>query len=292
MTQSFKNLYRWGLLITLAFVWGSSFILMKRGLVVFNHIEVAQLRMAIAWLSLLPFVWRHLFSIDKKHLIPIIIVGLFGNGIPAFLFTKAQTQIDSSFAGILNALVPIFTFLIGVIVFKTRVKRVQVMGIITGLGGAVSLIAYEGIIMQNSHYSWYVIGATLCYAISLNTIKYTLKELSALKISGLAFFVVGPLCLVALAYSDVLQKMQGYEGSLEAIFYILLLSTVGTSIALVLFNQLVKQSSAIFASSVTYLIPIVAIFWGVIDGETISLWHLLSIAIIIAGILLVNKSNP
>ena len=291
VAQNFKNIYSWGLLITLAIVWGSSFILMKRGLVVFDHLELAQLRMAIAWLSLLPFVWRHLFSIDKKHLLPIIIVSLFGNGIPAFLFSKAQTQIDSSFAGILNALVPIFTFVIGVLIFKNSVKKIQVFGIITGLIGAVSLMTYGGLVMQNSHYSWYVIGATLCYAISLNTIKYALQELSALKIAGLAFFVVGPLCLAGLAFSDFLEKMQKNDGGPEALFYIFLLSTLATSIALVLFNQLVKQTSAIFASSVTYLIPVVAIFWGVVDGEPITFWHFLSMAVIIVGILLVNKSK-
>ena len=289
MTQSFKNIYHWMLLIILAIVWGSSFILMKKGLVIFDHYEVAQLRMSIAWLSLLPFVWKSLFSVKKKHILPIVIVGLFGNGIPAFLFTKAQTQIDSSFAGILNALVPIFTFIIGVIVFKSKVKNVQLIGIFIGLIGAVSLITYGGVVMESSRYSFFVIGATLCYAISLNTIRYSLKEMSALNISGLAFFVVGPLCLLALAFSDMPQKMQ-LDGSFRAIFYIVLLSTLGTSIALILFNQLVKQTNAIFASSVTYLIPIVAIFWGILDGELITFWHLLSIGVIIVGILLVNKA--
>ena len=94
-------------MILLAFIWGSSFILMKKGLIVFNDLEVAQMRMGIAWLSLLPFVWKKIFNIEKKHIIPIIIVGLFGNGFPAFLFTKAQTELDSSLIGILNALVQI-----------------------------------------------------------------------------------------------------------------------------------------------------------------------------------------
>lgn len=273
----------------LAFIWGSSFILMKKGLVVFNDLEVAQLRMGIAWLSLLPFVWKKLFYIEKKHIIPILIVGLFGNGFPAFLFTKAQTELDSSLVGILNALVPLFTFVLAMLLFKTKVKVSQLIGILLGLSGAVWLIAGGGLVLENTSYSWYVIIATLCYAISLNTIKNYLQDMSAMDISGLAFFVVGPFCLLSLGFSDSFEKMT-IDGAYLALFYIVLLSTVGTSIALVLFNQLVKGTTAIFASSVTYLIPIVAIFWGFVDGEIITLSHFIGIAIILGGIHLINKA--
>jgi len=262
---------------------------MKKGLIVFNDLEVAQLRMSMAWLSLLPFVWKKLFKIEKRHILPIIIVGLFGNGIPAFLFTKAQTHLDSSLVGILNALVPIFTFSIAVFLFKTKVKRSQLLGIIIGLCGAVSLIAYGGVNFENINYSYYVIVATICYAISLNTIKNYLQDMRAIDISGLAFFVIGPLCLVALYFSEFSFKLQNSDGALTALLYIVLLSTVGTSFALIAFNVLVKKTTAIFASSVTYLIPIVAIFWGYIDGEIITWNHFVSIAIILGGIHLVNK---
>lgn len=277
-------------MIVLAFIWGSSFILMKKGLIVFNDIEVAQLRMGIAWLSLLPFVWKKLFNVEKKHIIPILVVGLFGNGFPAFLFTKAQTELDSSLIGILNALVPLFTFVFAMLLFKTKVKVGQLIGILLGLSGAIWLIAGGGLVLENAHYSWYIIVATMCYAISLNTIKNYLKEMSAIDISGLAFFVIGPFCLLALGFSDFSFKMMNSEGANLALFYIVILSTVGTSIALVLFNQLVKGTTAIFASSVTYLIPIVAIFWGFVDGEIITLNHFIGIAIILGGIHLVNKA--
>jgi drug/metabolite transporter (DMT)-like permease len=263
---------------------------MKKGLIVFNDIEVAQLRMGIAWLSLLPFVWKKLFNVEKKHIIPILVVGLFGYGFPAFLFTKAQTELDSSLIGILNALVPLFTFVFAMLLFKTKVKVGQLIGILLGLSGAIWLIAGGGLVLENAHYSWYIIVATMCYAISLNTIKNYLKEMSAIDISGLAFFVIGPFCLLALGFSDFSFKMMNSEGANLALFYIVILSTVGTSIALVLFNQLVKGTTAIFASSVTYLIPIVAIFWGFVDGEIITLNHFIGIAIILGGIHLVNKA--
>ena len=278
-------------MVLLALIWGSSFILMKKGLIVFNDIEVAQLRMGIAWLSLLPFVWKKLFTIKKKFIIPILVVGLFGNGFPAFLFTKAQTELDSSLIGILNALVPLFTFVFAMLLFKTKVKVGQLIGILLGLSGAIWLIAGGGLVLENANYSCYIIVATMCYAISLNTIKNYLKEMSAIDISGLAFFVVGPFCLLALGLSDFSFKMMNSEGANLALFYIVILSTVGTSIALILFNQLVKKTTAIFASSVTYLIPIVAIFWGFVDGEIITLNHFIGIAIILGGIHLVNKTK-
>ena len=288
MSNDYK---KWIYLIVLAIIWGSSFILMKKGLIVFNDIEVAQLRMGIAWLSLLPFVWKKLFTIKKKFIIPILVVGLFGNGFPAFLFTKAQTELDSSLIGILNALVPLFTFVFAMLLFKTKVKVGQLIGILLGLSGAIWLIAGGGLVLENANYSCYIIVATMCYAISLNTIKNYLKEMSAIDISGLAFFVVGPFCLLALGLSDFSFKMMNSEGANLALFYIVILSTVGTSIALILFNQLVKKTTAIFASSVTYLIPIVAIFWGFVDGEIITLNHFIGIAIILGGIHLVNKTK-
>jgi drug/metabolite transporter (DMT)-like permease len=291
MNNNSEKLINYGLMVLLALIWGSSFILMKKGLIVFNDIEVAQLRMGIAWLSLLPFVWKKLFTIKKKFIIPILVVGLFGNGFPAFLFTKAQTELDSSLIGILNALVPLFTFVFAMLLFKTKVKVGQLIGILLGLSGAIWLIAGGGLVLENANYSWYIIVATMCYAISLNTIKNYLKEMSAIDISGLAFFVVGPFCLLALGLSDFSFKMMNSEGANLALFYIVILSTVGTSIALILFNQLVKKTTAIFASSVTYLIPIVAIFWGFVDGEIITLNHFIGIAIILGGIHLVNKTK-
>jgi len=288
---SSKKIYHWTLLIALAFIWGSSFILMKKGLVVFSDFEVAQFRMALAWLSLLPFVWKKIWKIDKKHIFPIIIVGLFGNGIPAFLFPISQTKLDSSLVGILNALVPIFTLAIALLFFKIKIKRSQIIGLAIGLLGATSIIAYGGINLDNIHYSYLVICATICYAISLNTIKFSLQDMKAIDIAGIAFFVVGPICLGALVCSDVYEKINTHNENLEAFLYIILLSTVGTSLALVMFNHLVKETTAIFASSVTYLIPIVAILWGFIDGETISLIHIISIVIILSGIYLINKTN-
>ena len=289
MEKSIKN---YVVLILLAVIWGSSFILMKRGLDVYSYTQVAALRLFIAFLSLTPFLLRAVKVVQKKHIIPIVVMALFGNGIPAFLFTKAQTQLDSSLVGILNSLVPLFTLLLGVYFFKTKPTKTNIVGIIIGLCGAVfltySTIA-EGVEINN--YVFLVILATVMYAISINVIKKYLQDLDALSISSLAFLVIGPVSAVYIFNTDFL-ALSVTERGVEALLYIALLAVVGTSLAVVIFNQLISRSSAIFASSVTYLIPIVAIFWGVFDGEKVTIIHLLSVVIILSGVYLVNKKSP
>ena len=285
--NSFKKNY--GLLLVLGIIWGSSFILMKKGIIVFSTKEVAMLRLGIAWLTLLPFTWKSIKSTPKKTWKPLAIVGLFGNGIPAFLFTEAQSVLDSSLIGILNALVPLFTFIIAIFFFKTKWKISNLLGILIGLTGAIWLISGGGLVLDQAHYAWLIVIATLCYSISLNTIKVYLQEMSSIQISSFAFMFVGPPCILGLVFSDFYPTLMSTKGSWQALVYITILAVLGTSVALVLFNKLVKNSTAIFASSVTYLIPIIAVFWGIIDGEQISINHFLAIGIIFTGIYLVNK---
>ena len=284
-----SNIFIWSIVLTLAFIWGSSFILMKRGLEVFSYTQVADLRLGLAWISLLPFVWSRFKKTPIHFWIPLAIVGLFGNAIPAFLFTKAQTQLDSSLTGILNALVPLFTLIIAVFVFKTKVKMHNIFGILIGLAGAVWLITGDGVVIQNMHYAWFVVIATVCYAISLNTIKNYLQEMRPIDIAGLAFLFVGPLMIIHLFTTDFIEIMITNDHACSALGYIFILAVFGTSIALVIFNKLVARTTAIFASSVTYLIPIFAIMWGIFDGEKITIQYIFGTAIIFAGIFLVNK---
>ena len=284
-----SNIINWSIVLTLAFIWGSSFILMKRGLEVFSYTQVADLRLGLAWISLLPFVWSQFKKTPIHFWIPLAIVGLFGNAIPAFLFTKAQTQLDSSLTGILNALVPLFTLIIAVFVFKTKVKMHNIFGILIGLAGAVWLITGDGVVIQNMHYAWFVVIATVCYAISLNTIKNYLQEMRPIDIAGLAFLFVGPLMIIHLFTTDFIEIMITNDHACSALGYIFILAVFGTSIALVIFNKLVARTTAIFASSVTYLIPIFAIMWGIFDGEKITIQYIFGTAIIFAGIFLVNK---
>jgi len=286
-----KKSWQWIILLFLAFIWGSSFILMKRGLEVYSYTEVAALRMSISFLCLIPFAVKHFKSIEKKYWKYLAIVGIFGNGIPAFLFTKAQTGLSSSLTGMLNSLVPLFTLLLGVIIFKTKFKANRFIGALIGLIGAIGLITSNGIDINDSKlsYTFYVVAATMCYAISVNIINTYLKEISALKITAVSFIFIGPPILIYLFSTNFVPVTVTNEAATIALFYIAILSIFGTVVSVILFNILIKKTSGVFATSVTYLIPIIAIFWGILDGESVNYIQIISIIIILIGIYFINK---
>lgn len=286
-----KKSWQWIILLFLAFTWGSSFILIKRGLEVYSYFEVAALRMSISFLCLTPFVVKYFKTIERKYWKYLAIVGIFGSGIPAFLFTKAQTGLSSSLTGMLNSLVPLFTLLIGMIIFKIKFKANRFIGAFIGLIGAIGLITSNGIDLNNSNlsYTFYVVAATICYAISVNIINTYLKEISALKITAISFIFIGPPVLIYLFSTNFVTTTVNNEAAAIALFYIAILSIFGTVVSVILFNMLIKKTSGVFATSVTYLIPIIAISWGVLDGESVNYIQIISIIIILIGIYFINK---
>tara|TARA_B110000305_G_C19313346_1_gene575107 strand:+ start:257 stop:1153 length:897 start_codon:yes stop_codon:yes gene_type:complete len=281
------------LIIFLAFIWGSSFLLMKRGLVAFSADEMAALRIVIACVSLLPFAIKSIKAIFSKYGKWILVAALAGNGVPAFLFAYAQTAISSSLSGMLNSLTPLFALLIAVLFFNVTVKPIKIIGVLIGLTGTIALvyISNSGAGDSNYWYSLLVLGATGCYGISVNVLKEKLAELNAVTITSLSFLTIAPPCLVyLLVATPVIETIQTPAG-LNSLFYIILLAVFGTALAVVLFNKLIKHTSSVFASSVTYLIPIVAVFWGFIDGEMITWMQLGLFSIIISGVFLVMRSD-
>ncbi|KRO70178.1 MAG: hypothetical protein ABR81_05405 [Cryomorphaceae bacterium BACL11 MAG-121128-bin16] len=288
-----KSVRNYASLAFLALIWGSSFILMKRGLEVFNFMEVAALRIVIAFVSLIPFLPQAFKLVKPKHYFPIVISAFLGNGIPAFLFTKAQTELDSSLVGTLNGIVPLFTLILGVYFFSAKPSKANILGIFMGLLGIVFLafstlrdaFAFNG-------YIFLVVLATIFYATSINVIKKYLQDLNPASIAALAFLIIGPIAAVYLFNTSFLYQLQTHPDGYKALGYIALLSVLGTSMAAIIFNRLLNRSSAIFTSSITYLIPIVAIFWGVLDGEIITSYHVLGSVIILSGVYLVNKKSP
>ena len=286
-----NKLLQWIVLLLLAFIWGSSFILMKKGLEVYSHTIVAALRISIAFLFLLPFAFKHIKGIEKKYWKYLIASGFLGNGIPAFLFTLAQTEISSSLSGMLNSMVPIFALIIGAILFKQKVKKFQFIGVIIGLIGAIGLIASDGLDIENSNtkYSFLVVLATICYALSVNIIKVHLKEIKAIAITSLAFLTIGPFSIIYLFNTDFIIQTTNNPYALNALTYISLLAIFGTAISVILFNLLIKETTALFAASVTYLIPAFAIMWGIFIGETLTAYHLISILIILLGVYFINQ---
>lgn len=283
----------WFILILLAMVWGSSFILMKRGLDSFSSDEVAALRISIAFLALTPLYFRH-YKIDlKKYIKGLLIMGVFGNLIPAFLFTKAETQISSSLAGMLNALTPLFTVIVASVWLKVKPSGIKISGIIVGFIAAACLMLFDTTedTFRNVTYSLLIFVATLCYAISVNGIKKYLSDLHSVKATLWAFSFTGPVALVylfsATEFTEHLQKPMAWQ----SLGYVCILAVVGTAISVILYNVLIKRAGVLFASSCTYLIPIVAVLWGLVDGESVNMAQILSIVAIILSVYLINTNT-
>lgn len=288
MSSSYKNYF---ILLILSVIWGSSFILMKRGLEEYTDMQVAALRLFIAFLSLVPFLYPALKKLKKKNIIPLLITGVIGNGIPAFLFTKAQTTLESSFVGMLNSLTPIFTLFLGIYFFNTKPSISNVTGVIIGFLGAILLYLSEVSSLYTINVSVFlVVFACLFYGASVNVIQKYLAEMNPIDISAIAFLYIGPFAGYYIFSTDFVEIASTKNG-LYSLGYITILAILGTSFSVVLFNKLIKDTSAIFAASVTYLIPIVAILWGVVEDETIKYEHFIGICIILCGVYLVNKKK-
>ncbi len=279
-------------LVFLSLIWGSSFILMKKGLRSYSHDQVAALRIFISFLAFLPFGIKNLKKVSKENIYSLLIVGFIGSTIPAFLFTKAQTNIDSALAGILNSITPLFTLIIGLIFYKSTAKLINAVGIFLGLIGALGLIMYtssnSNILGNVNYYSLYVVLATICYGINVNQVKYKIKGLNGLELTSMAFMFVGPFAGIYLLFTDFSFALSTNDYMLN-LGYIAILAVIGTVMALVIFNTLIQYTSALFGASVTYIIPIFAIAWGIFDGEKLTIIQFLWIGLILTGVYLVNK---
>lgn len=260
---------------------------------VFSALQVGTIRITFAFLFLLPSAVRNLKRVPEGKWKVIFFTGLVGNLIPSVLFAVAETNLESSLTGILNALSPIFTMLIAVYVFNFKIRLLQLAGIIIGFAGTIGLsfINSSGGIGNMNIYVWLTIIATFCYAMSLNFIKAYLGDISSMVITSLAVFTIGPVSIIYLFSTDFIEVARNTPGSYEALGYISILGIFGTAIGLILYTRLIQMTTAIFASSVTYLVPIVAIFWGILDGEHIYALHLAGMFLILIGIYFVNKTD-
>jgi drug/metabolite transporter (DMT)-like permease len=267
---------------------------MKKGLISFSPAEVAGIRILSASVFLLPVALRNLQNIRKKQWHYLFISGFFGSLIPAFLFPLAQTHIDSGITGILNALTPLFTVLLGAIFFKAKFNFRIVSGIIIGFLGSVILIiaSNAGNITMINLFAFLIIIATLFYGLNVNVIKYFLGDIRPVVIASISMMLIGPFAfLYLILFSDLWSNLLNHPEGPLSLFYIILLGVLGTATAMILFNKLIKITNIVFASSVTYLIPIIAVIWGIIDGESLGLIHYAGMAAIISGVLVANKGR-
>lgn len=287
------NKLSWIILIALALTWGSSFILMKQGLKAFTSNEVAALRIGIASVFMLPFLLKHYKVNLKKHLPGLLIMGVLGSLVPAFLFTLAETHISSSLAGMLNALTPLFTIVVGALFFRLSIRRNQVLGVLIGFGGAVCLmLCGDGGQQQSNNvfYALLVVIATLFYAISVNSIKKFLSDMSSVAATAWSFSFVGPIAIIyLLGFTDVATHVTQNPHGWASLGYVSILGIGGSALSVIVYNTLIKQAGTVFAASSTYLIPVVAIGWGLFDGERIHPLQFLAVGVIILGVWLINR---
>lgn len=282
----------WLVFALLSVVWGSSFMLMKEGLKAFTPYQVASLRMLSAGLVLLPFAFKALRQIPKEKMGLVIFSGILGNFIPAYLFCIAETQIDSSLAGILNSLTPMFTIIVGVLFFKSQTSAVKIIGMIIGfIGLSFLLAAGKDVSLHNLSFASLVLLATLFYGINVNLVGKYMQNLGSLNIASVAFaFLIIP-SIVVLYFTNYFTNNFSDPIVIKSLMASSLLGIVGTSVATILFYFLVKRAGILFGSLVTYGIPVVAVIWGLVDGEKLNFIQVLCLGLILLGVYIVNRGH-
>lgn len=281
---------KWFYLLLLSLIWGSSFILIKKGLVGLTAIQVGSLRIIFAGLFLLVVGFSSLKKISLRQWKFVALTSFFGTFIPAFFFAIAETQVDSSIVAILNSLTPLNTLVLGIIFFGIQFQKRQVLGVFIGLVGCLLLVlnGASSNTGQNYYYLILVVIATLCYAINVNLIKRYLSDLNSLSITTGNFAVLLLPALIILSTTDFTQRIN-LDVTQHSVLFVMILGVLGTGIANVLFFKLIQMSSPVFATSVTYLIPIVAFFWGLLDNEMLTSIQFFGAFVILIGVYLSAK---
>lgn len=284
---------RWFLLIIIALTWGSSFILIKKSLEAFTPYQVGALRVIVSGIIFMWIGFPALKKMDRKTLYWLILAGALGNFIPMFLFPLAQTNVSSSLAGILDTLVPVFVLILGFIFFRKRSKTIQWVGATIGFIGATSLMYFSDHSAAGSDagYAMLVVLATISYAGAALIINYKLFHVPSLQLSSAIFTIWMFPAIIILVYSAMFTGFNAVTNHVKDIGYLAILSVVGTALAMLLYFRLIQITSAVFASMVTYLIPVVAIFWGIVSGESFNGWYIFGGLLILTGIYLVQEKK-
>ncbi|WP_166920865.1 DMT family transporter [Flavobacterium poyangense] len=281
---------KWFYLLLLSLIWGSSFILIKIGLIGLTAIQVGSLRIIFAALFLLIVGFSSLKKISRHQWKFIALTSFFGTFIPAFFFAIAETRVDSSIVAIMNSLTPLNTLILGAIAFGIQFQKRQILGVFVGFVGCLLLVLSGTVTKsgQDYYYVALVVIATICYAVNVNLIKRYLSDLNSLSITTGNFAVLLLPALIILSTTDFTERVT-LEVSQHSILFVMILGILGTGIANVVFFKLIQMSSPVFATSVTYLIPIVAFFWGLLDNEMLTPIQFFGAFIILIGVYLSAK---
>ncbi len=284
---------KWMYLGVISLVWGSSFILMKKALLGFTPIQIGALRILISGFLLLGVAFDKILKIEKRHWLPIAQVAFIASFFPAFFFAFVIDEIDSSVSAVFSSLTPLITMILGALFFGFSYQKKQIIGIFVGLLGTLLLIlsGVENNPDQNYFYTLLILLSSFGYALSLNIIKSKLQDANAMAITAGGFLLLLPFAFLVLLFSGFHESNFSREIVQHSLGYVFLLSLLGTAFAKVLFNKLVQISTPVFSSSVTYLITVVAVSWGFLDGERLSFYQMAAISVVLTGVYLVNKKK-
>lgn len=282
-----KEKEKWVLLVILTLIWGSSFILIKKSLLHYNPYEVGSLRIAIASVLLMPLAIINIRKFPRKQLKYLLVAAACGNFIPMFLFPMAETEISSAVAGIINSVMPIFVIILGALFWNTKTTKQQIIGTVISFSGVCILTLGNGEAGELKLIPiLLLLLATLLYAINSLTVKTKLAHVEPKALSAFVFgFVLFVPSLIALVFAGFFRDFSFSKDNFEGLMYVSMLSVFGTGLAMMLNYRLLSVSSALFSSTVTLLMPIVAIIWGIIDGEELSVMQFVGAAVIIAGLI-------
>jgi len=281
------------ILLGLSLVWGSSFILIKKALISFNPIDLACMRISISAIAFTPILYFQRKKVPWKDWKLFLAVGLTGSGIPAFMYFIAQTNINSTVSGLLNSLTPIWTLIIGILIFKNKMDASKTIGVLIGFLGAALLMLFSESEGENTNlwYGLFVVFGTLCYGMSGNMVKHHFQNVKSIIISATSFFLIGPPAVGYLIYNGTLTHLEWNQDQVYSFGAILTLSLVGTVLSTIIFYKLIQDTTAVFGSSVAYVMPLVAMGWGFLDGEPIGLIVILSLMLILTGVYMIKKQN-
>ncbi len=285
-----SGISHWLILVLLSLTWGSSFILIKKGLLAFDDLQVASLRIAISTLVSVPIVIYYRKKIQWEKWYIFLFVGLAGNGIPPFLFATAQTQVNSSLAGVLNTLTPIFTLLLALIFFRHHLSFRNITGVLVGLAGVFLISFSNGIDFGGDlRFILMIVIATVLYAVNINAVRYYFPKTNPMIILSTSFMLFGPFSFIYLWKSEIFSVIIDHPAGLVSLLDVAILALVGTMLATYYFFKLLQETTTVFASSVSYVIPLVAVGWGLLDGEPFNMMYIISLLLILAGVFLTRK---
>jgi len=277
----------------LSLIWGSSFILIKKALIAFDPFDLACMRLGVSAIAFTPILLYHKKSIPWKRWKLFLTVGLTGSGIPAFMYFLAQTNINSMVSGLINSLTPIWTLIIGILIFKNPMDKHKTIGVTIGFIGAAALMVFGDSKGANTNlwYGLFVVVGTICYGMSGNLVKHYLQDVDSMIISATSFFLVGIPALILLVVHGTIFDTTINSQTMYSFGALLLLALIGTVLATIIFYKLIQETNPVFGSSVAYLMPLVAIFWGFLDGEGLGIVVLISMALILSGVYLIKKPS-